>query len=69
MLHRSAGIEGRRLPAAAVRRLGGDPQMRGTLGCFLSHAGAWEAIVERGDDQCLIVEDDVIPLLDLPAQP
>ena len=66
-LYRSAGIEGRRLPAAAVRRLGGDPHMRGTLGCFLSHAGAWEAIVDRGDAHCLVVEDDVIPLLDLPA--
>ena len=66
-LHRSAGVEGRRLPEAAVRRLGGDPHMRGTLGCFLSHAGAWEAMIERGDDQCLIVEDDVIPLLDLPG--
>ncbi len=66
-LHRSAGVEGRRLPEAAVKRLGGDPQMRGTLGCFLSHAGAWEAMLDRGDDHSLIVEDDVIPLLDLPA--
>ncbi|MDT7951691.1 MAG: glycosyltransferase family 25 protein [Acetobacteraceae bacterium] len=66
-LHRSAGVEGRRLPAAAVERLGGDTQMRGTLGCFLSHAGAWEAMLARGDRHCLIVEDDVIPLLDLPA--
>ncbi len=67
VLRRSAGIEGRRLPAAAVARLGGDPRMRGTLGCFLSHAGAWEAMIERNDAYCLIVEDDVIPLLDLPA--
>lgn len=66
-LYRSAGVEGRRLPAPAIRRLGGDPQMRGTLGCFLSHAGAWEAMLERDDAHCLIVEDDVIPLLDLPA--
>ena len=66
-LHRVAGIEGGRLTAAAVRRLGGDPGMRGTLGCFLSHAAAWEAMLDRGDEHCLIVEDDVIPLLDLPA--
>ncbi|MGI4798762.1 MAG: glycosyltransferase family 25 protein [Janthinobacterium lividum] len=66
-LYRSAGVEGRRLPAAAIQRLGGDPQMRGTLGCFLSHAGAWEAMLERDDAHCLIVEDDVIPLLDLPT--
>lgn len=67
-LHRQAGIEGRRLPAGAIFRLGGDPHMRGTLGCFLSHAGAWEAMLERVDEHCLIVEDDVIPLLDLPAE-
>jgi len=66
-LHRVAGVEGRRLSAAAVRRLGGDPGMRGTLGCFLSHAAAWEAMLDRGDAHCLFVEDDVIPLLDLPA--
>ena len=66
-LHRVAGVEGRRLTAAAVRRLGGDPCMRGTLGCFLSHAGAWEAMLDRGDTHCLFVEDDVIPLLDLSA--
>ncbi len=41
--------------------------MRGTLGCFLSHAAAWEAMLDRGDAHCLFVEDDVIPLLDLPA--
>ena len=67
VLHRFAGVEGARLSSAAVRRLGGDPHMRGTLGCFLSHAGAWEAMLGRGDAYCLFVEDDVIPLLDLPA--
>lgn len=66
-LRRIPGVEGGRLAAAAVRRLGGDPAMRGTLGCFLSHAAAWEAMLVRGDAVCLIVEDDVIPLLDLPA--
>jgi tetratricopeptide (TPR) repeat protein len=65
-LRRVPGIEGRRLAAASVRRLGGDPGMRGTLGCFLSHAGAWEAMLDRGDALCLFIEDDVIPLLDLP---
>ncbi len=67
VLHRCAAVEGGRLPVAAVRRLGGDEGMRGTLGCFLSHAGAWEAMLQRDDTHCLIVEDDVIPLLDLPA--
>jgi glycosyl transferase family 25 len=67
-LHRIQGVEGRRLAAPAVRRLGGNPHMRGTLGCFLSHAAAWEAMLDRGDEICLFVEDDVIPLLDLPAE-
>lgn len=66
-LVRVPGMEGSRLSAAAVRRLGGDAGMRGTLGCFLSHAAAWEAMLDRGDALCLMVEDDVIPLLDLPA--
>ena len=67
-IHRQAAVEGSRLPAAAVRRLTGDAAApRGTLGCFLSHAAAWEAMLARGDSHCLIVEDDVIPLLDLPA--
>lgn len=66
--HRIPGVEGSRLPAAAVARLAGHPAApRGTLGCFLTHAAAWEALIERGDDAALIVEDDVIPLLDLPA--
>ena len=60
------GIDGSRLSVAAVRRLGGDPAMRGTLGCFLSHTAAWEAMLARGLAHCLIVEDDVIPLLNLP---
>ncbi len=66
-LIRMAGVEGRRLAAAAVRRLGGDPKMRGTLGCFLSHAAAWEHLLDGGDAFGVFVEDDVIPLVDLPA--
>ncbi len=65
-LHRIPGVEGGRLAAAAVHKLGADPGMRGTLGCFLSHAAAWEAMLDRGDPHCLVVEDDVVPLLDLP---
>ena len=65
---RIAGVEGSRLPATAIARLGGNVAMRGTLGCFLGHAAAWEAIVARGLEHCLVVEDDVIPLFDLPAR-
>ncbi len=66
---RVAGVEGRLLPKAAMRRLVGqaDPTMRGTLGCFLSHVSAWDTMVARGLPHCLIIEDDVEPLLPLPA--
>ena len=67
-LRRQPAVEGSRLPAAAVARLTGSATSpRGTLGCFLSHAAAWEALVASGDSHALILEDDVIPLLELPA--
>lgn len=69
-LHRIHAVQGSHLPVPAVRRLTGDATdaaMRGTLGCFLSHAAAWESVLERGLDHCLVIEDDVMPLLDLPA--
>ena len=31
------------------------------IGCFLSHRTAWQAIIDRGLDAGLIVEDDVAP--------
>ncbi len=66
-IQRVPALEGSRLPAAAVHRLTGDPAApRGTLGCFLSHAAAWEALLASGHTHGLILEDDVIPLLDLP---
>ena len=67
-LFRVAGIEASRLPASAIARLGGDPARPGTLGCFLGHAAAWAAMLERGLAHCLVVEDDVIPLFDLPER-
>ena len=67
-LHRLPGIEGSRLATPAVQRLTGQADApRGTLGCFLSHAAAWQAVLDRGLPHALVVEDDVIPLLDLPA--
>ena len=65
-LRRIPAIDGGRLPAPAVRCLRGDPAMRGTLGCFLSHAAAWESLA--GHRHLLVIEDDVIPLADLPAR-
>ncbi|MBC7801212.1 MAG: glycosyltransferase family 25 protein, partial [Gemmatimonadaceae bacterium] len=70
-LLRIAGIEGSRLPLPAVKRLlghQGDPALRGTLGCFLSHAAAWESLAAQGLQHLLVIEDDVIPLLDLPSR-
>lgn len=67
-LRRVPGIEGSRLPIPAVHRLRGDPAMRGTLGCFLSHAAAWDSLAARGLPHLLVIEDDVIPLADLPAR-
>ena len=66
---RVAGVEGRSLTSEAVERLTGDAGAeRGTLGCFLGHRAAWEALLASGDECALMVEDDVIPLLDLPAR-
>ena len=65
---RVPGIEGSRLSAAAIARLGGDAAMRGTLGCFLGHAAAWETMLARNLEQCLVIEDDVIPTFDMPAR-
>ncbi len=66
-LHRIPGVLGSALPDGEVRRLGGDPGMRGTLGCFLSHVAAWRWMLAQGLSHCLVVEDDVMALLDLPA--
>lgn len=67
-LQRIPAIEGSRLPLPAVQLLRANPGMRGTLGCFLSHAAAWESLALQGLDNLLVVEDDVIPLLPLPAR-
>ena len=66
-LHRIPGVLGSALPDAEVLRLGGDLGMRGTLGCFLSHVAAWRWMLAQGLSHCLVVEDDVMALLDLPA--
>ena len=68
-VHRVPGVEGSRLPGAAVSRLlsqPGDEGGRGTLGCFLSHAAAWDWARAQGLPHLLVIEDDVIPLLELP---
>ena len=70
-VHRIPAVEGSRLPGAAVSRLlsrPGDTGGCGTLGCFLSHAAAWDWVRTSNHRHCLVIEDDVIPLLDLTAR-
>jgi hypothetical protein len=68
-LRRQKAIEGSSVPDADAQRLTGSADSpRGTLGCFLSHAAAWAALVASGDSHGLILEDDVVPLLDLPPR-
>ena len=68
-LHRISAIEGSRLDVAEVMRLtGAADSPRGTLGCFLSHRAAWQALLDQGLEHALVIEDDVIPLLDLPPR-
>ncbi len=70
-VHRIPAVEGSRLPGAAVSRLLSNPADaagRGTLGCFLSHAAAWDWVRASRHRHCLVIEDDVIPLLDLPTR-
>ncbi|WP_158744340.1 glycosyltransferase family 25 protein [Acidisphaera sp. L21] len=67
-LRRVPAVEGRMLPEPAVRRLvGSDEVLRGTLGCFLSHVSAWETMLARGVSYCMVIEDDVVPQVRLPA--
>lgn len=67
---RVPGVRGSYLPDAAVRALGvrSEAPPKGTLGCFLAHVAAWEAMVARGLDVCLILEDDAVPVIDLPCR-
>jgi hypothetical protein len=37
-------------------------QPRGVLGCFLSHAGAWRALLASGRPHAIVLEDDWRPL-------
>jgi glycosyl transferase, family 25 len=54
---------------AAVRRFG-RTLSRGEIGCFASHFTAWRALLDSGDSQRIVLEDDTIvdwPLMDLIA--
>jgi GR25 family glycosyltransferase involved in LPS biosynthesis len=64
---RVGAVAGDTLPGAAVRRLTGEVSApRGTLGCFLSHAAAWERLLAGSAACALVMEDDALPLLAFP---
>ena len=58
---RSPGVLARDLPVAAMHALTrSEAVRRGTLGCFLAHVAAWEAVAE-GPGWALVIEDDTRP--------
>lgn len=58
---RSPGVLTRDLPVAAMRALTrSEAVRRGTLGCFLAHVAAWEAVA-AGPGWALVIEDDARP--------
>jgi GR25 family glycosyltransferase involved in LPS biosynthesis len=60
-LRRVPGVAGETLPDAVCAALIGQPghYARGTLGCFLSHVAAWEAVARLEADYAVVLEDDV----------
>ena len=38
------------------------PVQPGEIGCTLSHINAWKRIAEGGEERCLILEEDFVPL-------
>jgi hypothetical protein len=62
---RISAIYGPDLPDAAALLLGGHPSVLrslGTLGTFLSHIKAWEAVIQSGEEVAVILEDDAVLL-------
>ena len=68
-LRRVAGVPGRYLADGLMQRFGAQvsASFKGTLGCFLAHYAAWEAHLKSGEAHALILEDDCLPLVDIPA--
>ena len=57
-----AGVKGGELVLRDLKREGrlsrGAKLTRGQVGCFLSHRGIWEVVVEKGICRALVMEDD-----------
>lgn len=67
-LVRIPGVYGSYLPKVALQtlcRTAGSPGA-GSAGCLLSHVKAWELMIAKNLDVCLILEDDAFPLVNLP---
>lgn len=64
---RIPGVRGAHLPSHALRLLTRDVghMQKGTLGCFLSHVAAWEAVA-KGGRTALVLEDDAWLIAGLP---
>lgn len=64
---RIPGVRGAHLPSHALRLLtrGIGHMQKGTVGCFLSHAAAWERVAESGR-VTLVLEDDAWVIAGLP---
>ncbi len=55
-------IDGRsftRIMCAALAQNAVWSERRGTIGCFLSHVAAWEAVAKLADPYAIVLEDDV----------
>lgn len=63
---RIAAVPGNTMPRAARAFIpGASDTPPGTLGCYLSHIRAWEAIVDSGREGAIVLEDDLRLLRDL----
>lgn len=59
ILRRIGGVRAKYLPNSVVKFIpGASSTERGTLGCFMSHLAAWEAINAGDSDFGLVLEDD-----------
>lgn len=67
-LNRVPGVYGSYLPRSARQALCSSlaAPAAGSIGCLLSHVKAWEMVLARKFDVCLILEDDAMPMINLP---
>ena len=68
LLRRIPGIKGLYLPETISKTLtrGAGWKLKGSLGCFLSHIAAWEAIAQSSLPFGIVLEDDAFLIAGLP---